>query len=293
MSPPAHPTQVKSGAQDARQRPGHQAVLVMAVLEAALVPGRHGRRMLAIAGPQGSGKTTLATQVAAEARRRGLRVATLSLDDVYLGRRARGHLARTVHPLLARRGPPGTHDIALACETLDALAAGRTTRLPRFDKLRDGRLPPSRWPQTGPVDLTVIEGWCLQVPPQHPAALREPLNALEREGDPDGSWRAACNTALGRDYPALWSRLPPVVWLQPPEFSCVPRWRWQQEQAMAAARPRLAAHAMTRPEVERFVQLFERITRHAMETMPPRAGMVLRLDEARRVVAIDTAAGKG
>ena len=257
------------------------------------LPGRDGHRVLAIAGPQGSGKTTLAAQVAAEARRRGLRVATLSLDDVYLGRRARAQLARAVHPLFARRGPPGTHDIALACETLDALATGRTIRLPRFDKLRDRRLPPSRWPQTGPVDLTVIEGWCLQVPPELPPALREPINALEREEDPDGSWRAACNTALACDYPALWSRLPPPVWLQPPGFACIPRWRWQQEQAMAAARPRVAAHAMTRPEVEHFVQLFERITRHAMRTMPARAGIVLRLDGARRVVGTGVRTGVG
>jgi D-glycerate 3-kinase len=94
-----------------------------------------------------------------------------------------------MHPLLATRGPPGTHDIALACETLDALREGRPVRLPRFDKLRDRRLPPSRWPLASAVDLTIFEGWCLKLPPQSAQALRRPINSLERDEDADGIWR--------------------------------------------------------------------------------------------------------
>src|SRR3546814_16672286 len=108
-------------------------------------------------------------------------------------------------PLLATRGPPGTHDVALACRTLDALRAGQTIALPRFDKLADRRLPESGWPRTGPVDpgsspgqaLVLFEGWFLGTPAEPDAAPAEPLHALEREEDPDGrrqigraSWRA-------------------------------------------------------------------------------------------------------
>ena len=64
--------------------------------------------VFAIAGLQGSGKSTLAAQVAARARSEGLRVAVLSLDDLYLTRAQRQRLALDVHPLLATRGPPGT-----------------------------------------------------------------------------------------------------------------------------------------------------------------------------------------
>jgi len=39
-------------------------------------------------------------------------VEVLSLDDFYLGHAARLQLARDIHPLLATRGVPGTHDIA-------------------------------------------------------------------------------------------------------------------------------------------------------------------------------------
>src|SRR5688500_15694753 len=88
--------------------PGFDAALVARVLDDALA---HRSRIHAIAGLQGSGKSTLAAQVAALACERGLRVAVLSVDDFYLGRRERLALARRVHPLLATRGPPGTHDV--------------------------------------------------------------------------------------------------------------------------------------------------------------------------------------
>lgn len=284
----AHTTSIKIAARrngspriDAGFRAGmFPANVVAAVLDEALSVGR----IYAIGGVQGSGKSTLAAQIAALGTHRGLRVATLSLDDVYLGLRERRRLGREVHPLLATRGPPGTHDLALACETLDALREGRAARLPRFDKLRDRRLPPSRWPLARHIDLTVFEGWCLKVPAQTAAALRRPINALEREEDPDGIWRRACNDALGRDYPALWARLPHLLWLQAPSFAPVVDWRWRQERAMRA-RPS-ADQRRTRAEIARFVQHFERVSRHALRVMPAVAERCLRLDAEHRVRAM-------
>src|SRR5690606_19041052 len=146
-------------------------------------------------------------------------------------------LGRTVHPLCATRGPPGTHDVALACDTLDALAAGAPARLPRFDKIADRRLPPSRWPVARAIDLVVFEGWFLRVPPQAPRALAGPLNALERDEDPDGTWRSWVNARLGDAYPPLWERLPWLLFLQGPGFEVVRDWRWQQERALQARHP--------------------------------------------------------
>ncbi|MBP6748359.1 MAG: kinase [Xanthomonadaceae bacterium] len=254
--------------------------MVTAALDEALSVGR----LYAIGGVQGSGKSTLAAQMAALGAQRGLRVATLSLDDVYLGLRERRRLGREVHPLLATRGPPGTHDLALACETLDALRDGRAVRLPRFDKLRDRRLPPSRWPLARDIDLTVFEGWCLKVPAQTATALRRPVNALEREEDADGVWRRACNEALGRDYPALWARLPHLLWLQAPGFAPVVDWRWRQERAMRARTS--VNRGQTRAEIARFVQHFERVSRHALRVMPAVAERCLRLDAEHRVRAM-------
>jgi D-glycerate 3-kinase len=254
------------------------ADFVQRVLESALRSGGKPP-VFAIAGLQGSGKSTLAAQLAGAAKARGLRAVALSIDDFYLGRRARQALARRVHPLLATRGPPGTHDAALVCTMLDALRVG-TARLPRYDKLGDRRLPPSRWrPIAQPPDLIVFEGWFLKTPPQPAAELVAPLNALERDEDGDGHWRRWCNAALN-DYAALWRRIDRLLFLQPPAFDVVPRWRWQQEQALVAAKGQ--RHGMSRAEVARFVQHFERVSRQALRTLPAIADETIRLDQRRR-----------
>ena len=247
-----------------------------------------GLRVHAIAGLQGTGKSTLAAQLVAAARQRGVRALALSIDDFYLGRRERQRLGRTVHPLCATRGPPGTHDVTLACEVLDALASGAPARLPRFDKIADRRLPPSRWPVARGIDLVVFEGWFLKVPPQADAALHAPVNALERDEDPDGTWRRWANDALARDYPALWRRLPWLLCLRGPGFEVVPEWRWQQELTLQAAHP--GRRAMDHARVMRFVQFFERVSRHAVATWPGIADHTIALDAARRpaTAATDT-----
>ena len=192
---------------------GYADAFVAEVLADAL---DSGSRCYAIAGLQGTGKSTLSAQMAALASERGLHVIALSIDDFYLGHATRLALGREVHPLCATRGAPGTHDVALACDVLDALRAGRPVALPRFDKIADDRLPRETWPVVAQADLVILEGWFLEVPPQAPAELVEPLNALERDEDPQGTWRTWSNDALARDYPPLWPRLDRLLLLQGP-----------------------------------------------------------------------------
>lgn len=255
---------------------GYPEAFVASVLDDAMASGA---RVYGIAGLQGAGKSTLAAQVAAMAETRGRRVAVLSIDDCYLDRETRQALARDVHPLLATRGPPGTHDLALACDTLDALRDGRTAALPRFDKIDDRRLPRSTWPTCADADLVVFDGWFLKTPAQAAAQLRDPVNALERDEDPEGLWRRYCNDALGREYPALWRRIDRLLFLQGPGFGVVPGWRWQQERTLQASAP--GRRAMSQAQVERFVQFFERISRQALATLPGIAEWTVRLSEVR------------
>ncbi|MCF7749156.1 hypothetical protein KQ945_00260 [Bacillus subtilis subsp. subtilis] len=262
---------------------GFPDALVAQALDDALGVGT-GVPVLAISGLQGSGKSTLAAQVVALAGQRGLRAAALSIDDFYLTRAQRQRLARQVHPLLLTRGPPGTHDLPLAHATLDAIAARQPVALPRFDKLADERVAQADWPRVdGPLDLLVFEGWFLGTPAQAEADLAPALNALERDADPDGRWRQWCNQALATEYPALWQRCNRLWFLQPPDFAVVPRWRWQQEQSLQAAQP--GRSSMSRAQLERFVQYYERVSRQALRTLPQRADRVIVLDDQRRVVA--------
>ena len=92
-----------------------------------------------LSGAQGSGKSTLAARLPSLLADRGLRTAVLALDDFYLTRAARQALARSVHPLFATRGVPGTHDIALLDHTITAMLQGQPATVPRFEKATDDR----------------------------------------------------------------------------------------------------------------------------------------------------------
>jgi D-glycerate 3-kinase len=274
---------------DANTRNGYGRGTIDAVLD-ALAPCLHASRrttIVGISGLQGSGKTTLARQLARTATARRMPSIVLSLDDFYLGRRDRANLARDVHPLLATRGVPGTHDPALIEHTLDAIAhatAHRPARIPRFDKGRDTRVAPSRWRRIAQVPrLILLEGWCVGVPPQGSRALMRPLNALERIDDADGRWRAYVDAQLADEYARLWRRLDALVVLAAPDFEIVERWRSEPERTL---RRHGAPRAMSPRELKRFLMHYERLSRHALRTLPALADVVIALDASRSVVRI-------
>ncbi len=273
MTPRLHPSTQQHA------KPGYADEFVARILDDAL---DHGCSCYGIAGLQGTGQSTLSAQMAALAVGRGLTVSVLSIDDFYLSHAARVELGLRVHPLCATRGVPGTHDVALACEVIDALRHGRPVALPQFDKISDGCLPRSQWPVVEQADLVILEGWFLKVPPQTNAELLEPINPLERDEDPEGNWRDWSNAALASTYPTLWSRLDRLLFLQGPGFEIVPRWRWQQEQTLQSAHPQ--RQAMTRQQVDRFVQFFERDSRQAIRTLPTIADRTIVLDADRNPI---------
>jgi len=238
-----------------------------------------------LCGAQGSGKSTLAAVLRRLLRSRGLEAVALSLDDFYLTRAQRAELASRVHPLLQTRGVPGTHDIALALQIIDALQRPGELALPSFDKALDDRRPPEDWPRVRtPVQVILLEGWCLCATRQSDAALAQPVNTLEAREDADGTWRRYVNDALAGDYRRLCGLLDYRIFLAAPGFEAVYPWRLQQETELrrqAAAAGNGAARSMSDAELQRFVDHYERLTRHMLETMPARADVVIRLDSAR------------
>jgi D-glycerate 3-kinase len=242
--------------------------------------------VVGICGPQGSGKSTAALVIRRLLEQRGLSVATLSLDDLYLPIEAREALARDVHPLLRTRGVPGTHDVALGLAVLDGLAGEGPTAIPRFDKAADTRAPSETWPVVqGPVDIVLFEGWCVGARPQSAEALRDPVNALERERDPDGAWRGHVNAALAGPYRPLFARLDLLVQFVAPDFETVLAWRQEQERKLRGRLAKAgegAARTMDDATVAAFVQHYERLSRHIAGEMPARADLVIRLDGDRR-----------
>jgi len=125
----------------------------------------------------------------------------------------------------------------------------------------------------GPADVVIFEGWCVGARPQPRDALRAPINALERDEDPDGRWRSFVNTALAAAYPPLFEAHDALVLLQAPGFEVVAGWRAQQE---ARLRERTGG-GMDAAQIARFVAHYERLTRWILEEMPARADAVFRL----------------
>lgn len=262
---------------------------LMAATEAAVaarLAASDGLLVAGICGAQGSGKSTLAAALLQRFQAKGVACAVLSLDDLYRTRAERLELARTVHPLFATRGVPGTHDIALGLEVIAALERGEPALLPRFDKARDDRAPRPEWPAApAHLRLLILEGWCLGAIPQDDAALAVKVNALERDEDADGIWRRHVNAALGGGYQRLFARLDFLLLLAAPGFDVVQRWRGEQEAALLWRDP-AAPQAMDAAALAHFIQHYERLTRHILDEMPARADLTAWLDQDRALLGI-------
>lgn len=239
--------------------------------------------LIAVAGAQGSGKTTLAR---AAAERFG--AAQISIDDVYLTRAEREAMARQLHPLFLTRGPPGTHDLGLLRRLIDALSvAGPAdeTLIPEFDKRADDRRPVGTWRVFhGRPSAILIDAWCLGALPEDAAALARPLNALEADHDPDASWRRAVNGFVAGSYADFLARFDAVLFLKAPSFDVVLDWRCQQEADLLGVAPADLPVA-ERARLAGFIQYFERITRHMLGG-GARADIVARLDQNRRLSSL-------
>ena len=241
--------------------------------------------LLGLSGLQGSGKSTLAREMKSQAEARGWATEVLSLDDFYYSRSEREVLAHQIQPLLKTRGVPGTHEIELLLSVLAALphADKLAVAYPRFDKGRDTRMPPSRWPKITRVPkLVILEGWALGIRPQLQSALEPPINALEREEDPDGTWRHWVNKQL-RGYQPLWRKLDALIVLQAPNWDIVRQWRSQQEEELLA---RHAPLAMDAQAMVRFLAHYERLSRHALVTLPSLADSIVEYDNQRHVTGV-------
>lgn len=131
--------------------------------------------VLAVSGIQGCGKTTLVTQLGTALGSLGYHSISVSVDDFYHTASTLEQLAKTKFDgndkLLQQRGPPGTHDLALADAVFDGLSRindkqGKAMTMPTYDKGAKGgkgdRRADELWTRVnGPLDVIVLEGWCI------------------------------------------------------------------------------------------------------------------------------------
>lgn len=249
--------------------------------------------LLGINGGQGSGKSTLC-KILQILLQQGFdkRVVVISIDDLYLPRADRQRLASRVHPLLATRGVPGTHDVTLAQRILARLKQGQAEpmEIPLFDKARDDRVDPAHW-QTlqGPVDIILFEGWCVGAVAQPESALERPINSLESSEDAGKQWRRFVNAQLAGPYRDLFSLIDILFMLKVPAMENVFEWRLLQENKLRQSlqgRADAGSQLMSEQQLNRFIMHYERITRASLGEMPARADVVLQLNRQHQVCSV-------
>jgi D-glycerate 3-kinase len=246
----------------------------------------NGPLIIGINGSQGSGKSTLAlllSQIFSSLYNKN--VANLSIDDFYKTKVERQQSASNIHPLLVTRGVPGTHDTTLLSSILKRLCAGETgVVIPRFDKSTDDRHSENAWETiNNSVDIILLEGWCLGVRPEAEASLSTAINTLEQQEDPQGTWRKHINQTIKNDYLPIFEQLDKLIMLKAPSFECVYNWRQKQEDKLrdktlsATAVPGNKSGIMSRAQLQRFIQHYERLTVHMLATLPKYADILFKL----------------
>ncbi len=243
-------------------------------------------------GAQGSGKSTLSQYLSQMMPMHlGVDCHVLSIDDFYLSKAKRKKLAASVHPLLAIRGVPGTHDVP---RLLDALAgfiepAVQSVTVPIFDKLKDDRTRRvHKIQKSAKPTIVLFDGWCVGVPAQRQLALSVPASSFEFSNDNNGVWRSYVNERLGADYADVFKLLDRLSMLKPPCFEAVYDWRVDQEIRLVARRRQEfsseSIRGMSVKEVGEFVENFRRLTCHALEVLPGIANETWELQADRLVL---------
>lgn len=256
--------------------------LIFELATALVSRGDRELTILGVSGAQGTGKSTFAKLLAVVLERVFEKASlVMSLDDFYYTKAERERLATSVHPLLRVRGVPGTHDVPLLRRVIKNLQQRRSTEVPVFDKAADDR--EGTVPVMGrDLEVLVIEGWCWGALPSVATDLEKPINRLEAEQDPDGTWRRYVNRQLAEGgYQEAFKQASTCFFFAAPDFETVFEWRWQQEQQLA--RRSSGAAIMTREQVREFVMYFERISRQMLKDLPEHANLTIFLDKDHRV----------
>lgn len=250
-----------------------------------------GSRMqvIGVNGAQGAGKSTFCELLKLVLEEKfGKKVASWSIDDLYLSRKERKRLSEEVHPLLMTRGVPGTHDVKKGLEIINSLRNANdntVTMIPRFNKAIDDVYPESEWTKfVGKPDVVLFDGWCMDAKAQDDTELSTPINDLEANEDKDCVWRHYVNDQLKTDYKNLFDTINFLVMLQVPSYDKVFEWRnLQEEKLRIASKGKEATHIMNPDQVRRFIAHYERITRHILAEMPERADMLFKVNDNHRL----------
>lgn len=203
---------------------------------------------LGISGPQGSGKTSLVTILAANLRAtpHKLNVVVFSIDDIYRTHADQCALSELYpdNKLVQHRGEPGTHDVELGKEVFQSLREQKETKIPVYDKSKfngkGDRLNSVDWETVkGPYDIVIFEGWCVGFRPLSDEELKQKWENSRRAQKGTLGRHALehlqfINTKL-KDYDSLTNSLDALIHIDAEDTAFVYDWRIQQEHGLFAS----------------------------------------------------------
>ena len=239
-----------------------------------------------IAGPQGSGKSTLTKLLKLTLEKiYKKKVMLLSIDDYYLSKKKRIELSKKVHSLLITRGVPGTHNIKKLKDHINQFIEGKyPINTLTFDKLTDDVSKKRKIIKN--ADILLLEGWCCGSKPMTNKYLYKNINNLERKLDKNNKWRKYYNTFLKKEYFKIFSKFDKKIYIKPPSFMHVLKWRHSQEKQNALINKK--KKFMSKPELRYFIEHYEKLTRWMIKTMPAKASIIININKNQKIEKVFT-----
>lgn len=115
-------------------------------------PAREARKMIAVVGAPGAGKSTISAPLMAGLAKVGARAAVIPMDGYHLDDRILGPRGD-----LPRKGAPQTYDVGGFRAMIDRVAQGDTVYIPVFDRSREIAIAGAE--EIGAeIDTVVVEG---------------------------------------------------------------------------------------------------------------------------------------
>ena len=237
-----------------------------------------------ISGSQGVGKSTLAIIIKLVIEKiYKKKVMILSIDDYYLSKNKRNEISKKIHPLLKTRGVPGTHDINKLRRHINNFNKQKfPISTPKFDKLKDDCSKTLN--KVTSAQILILEGWCCGTSAVEDKYLYKNINKLELNLDKNFVWRKYYNSILKNQYQSVFKMFDITIYLKPPSFAYVLKWRVLQEKnnAIKTNQKKL----MNKKELSFFIQHYEKITKWMIKTMPAKADILINLDRNQKIKKI-------
>jgi len=247
--------------------------------------------IVGLAGGQGTGKTTISSIIKIILEKYfKLKVFKISIDDFYKTRKERLNLSKKIHPMLATRGVPGTHDIQMMLNFFKKAKSKNFKKidLPNFNKAVDDRFPKKNWYKIKQQpDVIIFEGWCVGAKAEANKTLKKSINSLEKVNDQKLIWRKYVNQQLKTKYKKLYAQLNCLIYLKAKNFGLLQKWRLKQENKLWLKTKNKSSHKiMSKGKVINFMQTYQRITQNMFKYAPKYSSIILNLNSNHQIKTI-------